>query len=55
MKEFLPVLALVIKAFEDGKITGAELKQILGALISDDWEFSVDEVMPFIKGLLSKF
>ncbi len=51
----VPSVILFIKAVEDGKITGKELKQFLNSVIPDNLEFSLSEVLPFIKTILQKF
>jgi len=50
-KEVFMLVSLLIQAFEDGKITGKELKQILEVLIPDDLELSIDNVMSILKNL----
>ena len=50
----VPSVILFIKAVEDGKITGRELKQILITFIPDDWEFSLKEVIDLLKSVFKK-
>jgi len=50
-KEVFALVSLLVQAFEDGKITGAEVKQILNVLIPDDLEFSFSDVMNLLKHL----
>jgi len=50
-KEVITLLSLLVQAFEDGKISGAEVKQILNVLIPDDFEFSFSDVMNLLKHL----
>jgi len=53
-KEVITLLSLLVQAFEDGKISGAEVKQILNVLIPDDFEFSFSDVMALLKHLGGK-
>jgi hypothetical protein len=50
----VPVLVVLVKSFEDGKITGKELKEVLNLLIPDNLEFSLNEILGFLKVLLKK-
>jgi hypothetical protein len=50
-KEVLTLVALLVQAFEDGKLTGRELKQVLTAVIPDDLEVSFETLMSLLKHL----
>jgi len=53
-KEFISALVLLIKAFDDGKITSSELKQILSVLIPDDLTLDVKEGISLIRGFIER-
>jgi hypothetical protein len=48
------VLNVLVRAFEDGKITGKELKDVLNVFIDDNAEFSLEEVVGFLRSLLKE-
>ena len=47
-------LKILIQEFQDGKLTGKELKTILDQLIDDDVEIDVSKLVGYIRFLLSR-
>lgn len=54
VNEVIPAVILLLQAFEDGKITGKELKEVLNTLIDDNLEFDIKDVAGMLKSLLHK-
>jgi len=55
VNEIIPAVILLLRAVEDGKITGKELKNVLNTLIDDNLEFDIKDVAGLLKSLLHKF
>jgi len=53
--EVISAVILLLKAFNDGKITGKELKEILNVFIDDNLEFEIKEISKLLSSLFSKF